>query len=276
VLQLGSGGQCTWVLQDAASRGCVVIDPQPAFAERIAAHVRQQGYRVLAVLGTAPGADLDTLARAFALHLPQGSDAFGWPGAGAELLTLGGQVLRRAQVGTEQYAYLLGAAAGGALPAASVRYAFTGALAPQQLAGLIGEDTLLCAARDALQPCSSLRAEQQAQQAQQADPSMHLDAGALQAWLQRHPDAVLVDVREHYEQAAGAHALAGRPVLSVPLGQLAARIPGWLAGAPVPLVFFCRSGNRSAKAVRCLRRLGYAQAYDLSGGIALAPLPLAA
>jgi rhodanese-related sulfurtransferase len=272
VLQLGSGGQCTWVVQDAASRGCVVIDPQPEFAERIEAHVRQQGYRVLAVLGTMQSANLDTLARAFAL--PQGSDAFGWPDAGAEMLTLGGQVLRRARVGTDQCAYLLGAAVASALPAASARYAFTGALAPQQLSGLIGEDTLLCAARDELQPCcSSLRAEQQALQ---ADPSMHLDAGALQSLLQRHPDAVLVDVREHYEQAAGAHGLAGRPVLSVPLGQLASRIPGWLDGAPVPLVFFCRSGNRSAKAARCLRRLGYAQAYDLSGGIALAPLALAA
>jgi cysteine sulfinate desulfinase/cysteine desulfurase-like protein/rhodanese-related sulfurtransferase len=272
VLQLGSGGQCTWVVQDAASRSCFVIDPQPEFAERIEAHVRQQGYRVLAVLGTAAGANLDPLARAFAL--PQGSDAFGWPHAGAEMLALGGQVLRREQVGTDQCVYLLGAAVAGELPAASVRYAFTGALAPQQLTGLINEDTLLCAARDELQPCcNSLRAEQQAQQ---ADPSMHLDAGALQSLLQRHPDAVLVDVREHYEQAAGAQGLAGRQVLSVPLGQLAARIPGWLRGAPVPLVFFCRSGNRSAKAARCLRRLGYAQAYDLSGGIALAPLALAA
>jgi cysteine sulfinate desulfinase/cysteine desulfurase-like protein/rhodanese-related sulfurtransferase len=272
VLQLGGGGQCTWVVQDAASRGCVVIDPQPEFSERIAAHVRQQGYRVLAVLGTVACANPDTLARAFAL--PQASDAFGWPDAGAEMLTLGGQVLRRARVGTDQCVYLLGTAVAGALPAAAALYAFTGALAPQQLSGLIGEDTLLCAARDESQPCcSSLRAEQQAPQ---ADPSMHLDAGALQSLLQRHPDAVLVDVREHYEQAAGAHGLAGRQVLSVPLGQLAARIPGWLDGAPVPLVFFCRSGNRSAKAARCLRRLGYAQAYDLSGGIALAPLALAA
>jgi rhodanese-related sulfurtransferase len=38
----------------------------------------------------------------------------------------------------------------------------------------------------------------------------------------------------------------------------------------VPLVFFCRSGNRSTRAAQCLRRLGYAQAYDLAGGLALA------
>ena len=50
----------------------------------------------------------------------------------------------------------------------------------------------------------------------------------------------------------------------------------WLRDSQSPLVFFCRSGNRSMKAVQCLRRLGHQQAYSLTGGLALAPLPLAA
>jgi cysteine desulfurase len=86
----------------------------------------------------------------------------------------------------------------------------------------------------------------------------------------------VVDVRESYEYAAASAGmppvLLGGNIVSVPLGQLAGRIAGWLA-APVPLVFVCRSGKRSTRAALCLRRLGHAQAYDLAGGIALAALP---
>jgi rhodanese-related sulfurtransferase len=35
-------------------------------------------------------------------------------------------------------------------------------------------------------------------------------------------------------------------------------------------VFVCRSGNRSARAARLLRRLGHAQAWHVAGGLALA------
>ena len=306
VLQLGSGGACSWLVHDAASRSCVVIDPQPEFAGRIVAHVRGLGYRAVAVLGTTPGAGLAALSRA--LNVASGADAFGWPaaaaaavtaavaaapavGAGAaagaagacadaagaadNLLALGGQVLRRVLVGPQQAAYLLGHAAGGALPASAVRHAFIGALAPQQVAGLVRADTLLCAASDVQQPfCSSL----QAQTPPAGEPDLHLDAAALQEFLQRHPNALLVDVRESQEHLVGVPAAPwGGKVVSVPLGQLAGQIPAWMAASvPVPLVFFCRSGNRSTRAAQCLRRLGYAQAYDLAGGLALGALPSAA
>eukprot|EP01032_Pedospumella_encystans_P003001 gene3001-3533_t len=158
-------------------------------------------------------------------------------------------------VGGHQAAYLIGHAAGGALPASAVRHAFIGALQPQLLAEVVGADTLLCAASDAQQPfCSSLQAEAQAGSA--AEPTLHLDAAALQELLHRHPDAVLVDVRESHEHLVGTPAaLSGGKVVSVPLGQLAGQIPAWMAApVPVPLVFFCRSGNRSARAAQCLRR----------------------
>jgi rhodanese-related sulfurtransferase len=60
------------------------------------------------------------------------------------------------------------------------------------------------------------------------------------------------------------------------LGSLVAHAALWLRGAPAPLLFFCRSGARSARAAQCLRRLGHRQAYSLRGGLALAPLALAA
>ncbi len=107
---------------------------------------------------------------------------------------------------------------------------------------------------------------------------MQLDSAALDAFMQAHPDAVLVDVREPYEFAAGAIApgAAGVAARSVPLSRLAEHASEWLRGTPAPLVFFCRSGNRSLKAAQFLRRLGHCQAYSLVGGLALAPLPLAA
>ncbi|MBA5685640.1 aminotransferase class V-fold PLP-dependent enzyme [Rugamonas apoptosis] len=104
-----------------------------------------------------------------------------------------------------------------------------------------------------------------------ADDAMRLAPAALDAFLQAHPDARLIDVRERYECAATVTpAPGGRPAISVPLGQL----PGWLAQwrgeAQVPLVFYCRSGNRSLKAAQYLRGLGHQQAWSLDGGLALA------
>ncbi|MES2263901.1 MAG: aminotransferase class V-fold PLP-dependent enzyme [Pseudomonadota bacterium] len=266
VLQLGSGAQCSWLVQDAASRACVVIDPQPEFAERIAAGLHGQGYQVLAVLGTTPGADLTTLSRA--LNLPPALDAFGWPADG-DVLALGGQLIRRIACGTDRFSYLLGTETDSGMAPAAVRHAFIGDADPRQLAALLDPDTLLCAARDAQQPfCSSLRAGQLA--APESGAPMQLDAGALQALLLRRPDAVLVDVRERHEYAAGAGTqLAGRTALSVPLARLTGHVAGWLRGAGAPLIFVCRSGARSAKAAHCLRRLGYQHAYTLEGGIAL-------
>ena len=56
----------------------------------------------------------------------------------------------------------------------------------------------------------------------------------------------------------------------MPLTRLAEQAAHWLRGEPKPLVLFCRSGNRSARAVHCLHRLGYPQAWHVAGGLALA------
>ena len=282
VLQLGSGAACSWIVFDAASRACAVIDPQPELAARIATVIGCQGYRLQALLytqcdtvhgqavaraplpefGNAGVSDGDALRTAFTLD----------DGQDAPALLLGAQALLRVPCGPGQVGYLLGCPDGARLPAAAVRYAFTGhAVAPAPLlARVVHPDTLLCAARDEAQPfCSSVRAE--SGHAALADDDMHLTAAQLRALLAARPDAVLVDVREAYEHAACADGgMAGHPVLSVPLGQLTHHIAGWLHGAPVPLVFYCRSGNRSSKAAQCLRRLGYRSAYHLAGGMALA------
>ncbi|WP_326544018.1 aminotransferase class V-fold PLP-dependent enzyme [Pseudorhodoferax sp.] len=104
----------------------------------------------------------------------------------------------------------------------------------------------------------------------QAAEAVELPAAELAGLLARGREVVLVDVREAYEALLG---LAGLPAAeSVPLSTLVNALPRWLAlAADTPLVFVCRSGNRSAQVARALRRLGRAQAWSLAGGLALWP-----
>lgn len=96
-----------------------------------------------------------------------------------------------------------------------------------------------------------------------------LDWAALPHFLQSHPQAQLVDVREASEFLAGAMAqVSQHPVLNIPLSRLSGELARWRKQPPGPLVFFCRSGNRSAKAAQCLRRLGFEQAWHVAGGLA--------
>ncbi|MGQ3051122.1 MAG: aminotransferase class V-fold PLP-dependent enzyme [Roseateles sp.] len=99
----------------------------------------------------------------------------------------------------------------------------------------------------------------------------------LQASLARHPGLLLVDVREPYEQRLGQAPELGTAVQreAVPLSGLPNALTRWLAlPAETPVVFFCRSGNRSVQAARALRRLGHEQAWSLGGGLALWPRAL--
>jgi cysteine desulfurase len=58
----------------------------------------------------------------------------------------------------------------------------------------------------------------------------------------------------------------------VPMSRLLNALPGWLAlPAETPVLFFCRSGNRSTQAAKALRRLGHVRAWSLAGGLALWP-----
>jgi rhodanese-related sulfurtransferase len=93
--------------------------------------------------------------------------------------------------------------------------------------------------------------------------------------LARQPGGLLlVDVREPYEQRLGQAPVLDGAVQreAVALSGLPDALARWLAlPAGTPVVFFCRSGNRSAQAARALRRLGHEQAWSLAGGLALWP-----
>ncbi|USX21275.1 aminotransferase class V-fold PLP-dependent enzyme [Oxalobacteraceae bacterium OTU3REALA1] len=287
LLQLGVEGACSWLVLDAASGGCVVIDPLPEMTSRIASYVRCQNYRVLAVVGTAVDAGRQSLVEALGDHYVAGSvDEFGWPaatplvvalegGAAARAIGLGANVLV-AVAGNASRAYLLGTADAGRLPASSVRFVFSAGSQDEALRAVSGTRTLLCPTRDDQnQFCTSMAKHSPAMLTAEAQlvahADMQLDSTELDAFLNAHPDAVLIDVREAYEFAATVvPGPGGRVAHSVPLSRLAGQASEWLRGEQKPLVFFCRSGNRSMKATQCLRRLGHQQSYSLSGGLALA------
>lgn len=86
-------------------------------------------------------------------------------------------------------------------------------------------------------------------------------AEALQ--LINHQNAIILDVRQESEYKSG-HILNSK---LVPLGNLAGRIGELERYRELPIVVVCRSGNRSASACATLGKLGFAQAYNLSGGV---------
>lgn len=85
--------------------------------------------------------------------------------------------------------------------------------------------------------------------------------GALQ--LMNHKDAIVLDVREQKEYDDG-HILNAK---LIPLGKLNDRIGELEKYRERPIVVMCRSGNRSAHASAILAKQGFAQAYNLVGGV---------
>jgi adenylyltransferase/sulfurtransferase len=85
----------------------------------------------------------------------------------------------------------------------------------------------------------------------------------LAALLAGDAPPTLVDVRERWEWEVGS--LANRGALLVPLGEL----PGRMAEIPRgrAAVLYCRSGQRSLTAARRLLEAGYAEVYNLQGGL---------
>lgn len=86
-------------------------------------------------------------------------------------------------------------------------------------------------------------------------------AGALQ--MINHKDACVLDVREPDEFKSG-HLLNAK---SIPLGKLRERIGELERYRDKPIVLVCRSGQRSSTACALLGKEGFAQVYNLSGGV---------
>jgi len=95
------------------------------------------------------------------------------------------------------------------------------------------------------------------------------DAAALAAFLRRHPDATLVDVREAHEYAVDGGLQNGeRTAINVPMARLSTHAALWLRANGVPLVFICRSGQRALQAAASMRDQGHEHAWHLASGLA--------
>jgi cysteine sulfinate desulfinase/cysteine desulfurase-like protein/glyoxylase-like metal-dependent hydrolase (beta-lactamase superfamily II)/rhodanese-related sulfurtransferase len=105
------------------------------------------------------------------------------------------------------------------------------------------------------------------------EASVELNRHGLETLLAEGKRPLLVDVREAFEQRFGLVPEFDVQVQrqAVPASTIVNAFQRWLAQAQTPVVFFCRSGNRSAQAARALRRLGAPQAWSLEGGLALWP-----
>ena len=77
-------------------------------------------------------------------------------------------------------------------------------------------------------------------------------------------DALVVDVREQTEYAQ-SHILNSR---LLPLSQLEARIGDIEKFKDKPVIVYCASGSRSSSAAAILRKSGFSNVANLSGGFA--------
>ena len=330
-------GACCYLLSDAASRRCVVIDPLPELTARLADLLHCQRYTLAAVLDTHSHGDHASSAAelrgALADLMEDGHapDALGWP-QGARAIALGALSLTRLAIPghtADSTAYLLHDAHGlraafvgdtvmpGALGRSdfeqSAPLAFGASLL--KLAQVVGPTTLLLPGHDyddrlactlgterrvqpllarvlggGLDAAAFAAAKTELERGLGLTGYQTLACGArvdaradslgqelapaqLHALLQSHPDLLFVDVREAYEQRLGhAPELVAPQVRhqAIALSQLLQALPDWLTlPASTPVVFYCRSGNRSAQATDVLRRLGHDRAWSLAGGLAL-------
>ncbi|MEK8032521.1 aminotransferase class V-fold PLP-dependent enzyme [Ideonella sp. DXS29W] len=331
---------CCYLVADAASRRCVVIDPLPELTERLVQQMRCQGYTLAAALDTHSHGDHVSSAtelRAAAGDLLEGLgtqplEALGWP-RGTEHISLGHSSLTRLALPghtEDSTAYLLRDPQGlrmafvgdtvmpGALGRSDFPQSAPMAFGPslRRLEEAVGPHGLLAPGHDydqrfattlstecAVQPLLArvLRGAMEASEFAAAkslieqelglteyqtltcgarvdgaaDSTPHeVEPAALRDLLRSRTGLLLVDVREPYEQRLSSTPDLGPGVhgQAVPMSRLLNALPGWLGlPAETPVVFFCRSGNRSAQAAKALRRLGHARAWSLAGGLALWP-----
>ena len=89
------------------------------------------------------------------------------------------------------------------------------------------------------------------------------EIGTLEATRLMNEDALMLDVREDNEWAVG-HIPNARHIR---LGELSNQLTSLEKFKDQPIVVYCRSGHRSARACALLKKSGYSNANNLAGGI---------
>ena len=95
-------------------------------------------------------------------------------------------------------------------------------------------------------------------------PGSGRGVGAMQAvTMINHNNAIIVDVRTDNEFQNG-HILNA---IHIPLGLFESKIQELDAYKNRPIIASCQSGNRSGQALGLLKKRGFTDVYNLSGGI---------
>ena len=81
--------------------------------------------------------------------------------------------------------------------------------------------------------------------------------------LMNREKAVVIDIREAADFSTG-HVVGSK---NIPLGELETKLPGAIKNKGLPLILVCQTGARSTRAVAIAKKLGYAQAQSLGGGL---------
>lgn len=148
LVQLKRGSDCSWVLLDAASRRCVIIDPFEQLADRIESLVRCQNSRVVAILDTHNHVDHESCRTLLLKALAdcaepsaESSNVLGWPESADGVVSIGDgssseyiqftddTIIARTKLPghtVEGMAFLVGSPTTSQLVGENVRIAFTG------------------------------------------------------------------------------------------------------------------------------------------------------
>ena len=78
-----------------------------------------------------------------------------------------------------------------------------------------------------------------------------------------HDDAVIIDVRENNEYSSG-HIINS---IHIPLSSLKTRLDSIEKHKSQKIIVACRSGHRSSQACATLKKAGFEQVFNLSGGV---------
>ena len=236
-----------WLVFDPKGGDCVAIDVPATQADTAAALLQRHGYRLRAALGAG--------AAALCAQFDADADAGAWPADGETVRLADGKPATAIRLGRDLLVrrpgggYLLGAPEDGVLRQARLLFAHTPADTHEAGSAIV---------------CLPMGIEAPPVERKPAELARY----HLKHFFAEHPDALLIDVREACEHAAGTPTLQGRAAYSLPLSRLA-EYAAWLRDEARPLLFFCRSGNRSLKAVQCLQGLGRERVWHLAGGLAL-------
>ena len=95
------------------------------------------------------------------------------------------------------------------------------------------------------------------------DPRFMISAGTLKAAYDRHDFGMILDVRTQ-EEYLGSHLESS---INIPIDELVLKISALVPLKTTRIYCYCQTDNRSYRAVKLLKDMGYQSSWALTGGI---------